>query len=70
MAEEMVRVRLITHFKTRTCSMNQLASFETMLPKSEAVRLLNDAEGRRRLVFLHYPSAISVNDKVAYDILW
>ena len=70
MAEQMVRVKLSTHFKTRNCSLNQLASFETMLPKCEAVRLLNDAEGRRRLVRLHYPSAISVDDKVAYDILW
>ena len=70
MAEEMVRVRLITHYKVRHSGISQLANFETMLPKSEATRLLNDAEGRRRLVFLHYPSAISVHDKVAYDILW
>jgi hypothetical protein len=70
MAEQMVRVKLSTHFKTRNCSLSQLASFGTMLPRSEATRLLNDMEGRRRLVFLHYPSAISVDDKVAYDILW
>ena len=70
MAEQMVRVKLSTHFKTRNSSINELACFETMLPKSEATRLLNDMEGRRRLVRLHYPSAISVDDKVAYDILW
>lgn len=68
--EDMVRVKISTHFKTRHSGINELAIFETTLPKNEATRLLNDIEGRRRLVQLHYPSAISISDKIAYDILW
>lgn len=68
--EDMVRVRISTHFKSRPNGINELALFETTLPKNEATKLLNDKEGRRRLVQLHYPSAISIDDKIAYDILW
>jgi hypothetical protein len=70
MAEEMVRVKVNAHIKTRNASFQQLANFETMLPKNEATRLLNDMEGRRRLVLLNYPSAISVEGIVNYTILW
>lgn len=65
----MKRVRVIVNFKTATCSLPQLASFETELPDAEAYRLMNDREGKRRLVKLHYPSAIEICGEVNYAVI-
>ena len=65
----MKRVRVSAQYKTATCSMCQLAQFETMLPKDEAYRLMNDREGRRRLVKSHYPSATEILGDVNYAVL-
>lgn len=66
----MKTVKVIAHYKTATCrSMNQLATFTTQLPDEEAYRLMNDREGRKRLVMLHYPSATEVIGDVNYAVL-
>jgi hypothetical protein len=67
----MKTVKVIAHYKTATCkSFWQLASFKTQLPDDEASRLLNDREGRKRLVMLHYPSVTEISGDVNYSILW
>jgi hypothetical protein len=50
--------------------MNLLATFTTQLPDDEAYRLMNDREGKKRLVMLHYPSATEVVGEVNYAILY
>ena len=66
----MKRVRVIAHYKTATVT-NEclLALFETELPDDEAYRLMNDREGKRRLVRLHYPSATEIIGDVNYAVL-
>ena len=65
----MKRVRVSAQYKTATSSMCQLAQFEAMLPKDEAYRLMNDREGRRRLVKSRYPSATEILGDVNYAVL-
>ena len=66
----MKRVRVSAQYKTASCrQLCQLAQFETELPKEEAYRLMNDLEGRRRLVKLHYPSATEILGEVNYTVL-
>ena len=66
----MKTVKVIAHFKTATCkSMALLATFTTQLPDDEAYRLMNDREGRKRLVMLHYPSATEICGEVNYAVL-
>jgi hypothetical protein len=66
----MKRVRVIAHYKTATVTnMCLLASFETELPDDEAYRLMNDREGKRRLVKLHYPSATEIIGEVNYAVI-
>ena len=65
----MKTVKVIAHYKTSTCrSMNLLATFTTQLPDDEAYRLMNDREGKKRLVMLHYPSATEVVGEVNYAV--
>ena len=66
----MKRVRMIAQYKTApVTNMCLLANFETELPDDEAYRLMNDREGRRRLVRLHYPSATEIIGDVNYAVL-
>ena len=66
----MKRVRMIAQYKTATVTnMCLLANCETELPDDEAYRLMNDREGRRRLVRLHYPSATEIIGDVNYAVL-
>ena len=66
----MKRVRMIAQYKTATVTnMCLLANFETELPDDEAYRLMNDREGRRSLVRLHYPSATEIIGDVNYAVL-
>ena len=66
----MKRVRMIAQYKTATVTnMCLLANFETELPDDEAYRLMNDREGRHRLVRLHYPRATEIIGDVNYAVL-
>ena len=66
----MKRVRVIANYKTATVTnMCLLASFDTELPDDEAYRLMNDREGKRRLVKLHYPSATEIIGEVNYAVI-
>ena len=64
----MKTVRVIANYRVATSSFTQLAIFETQLPDDEAYRLMNDREGKKRLVKLHYPSATEVVGEVNYAV--
>lgn len=63
-----IRCVFRAHYKTAYINFYDLGQFEMWLPETEAVRLLNDREGRERLFRLHFPTCQTISRDVDIEL--